>query len=221
MADEPSGTTVEEPQQPEVVVVEAPPATPAAPAAETPPAVGDAAAELERTRVALKAANKESAERRKRLEKFEAEEEARKEAAMSDLDKEKKRADAAEARAEAAERAAKDTLIRAAFVSEAAKAGAAHPEDVYLLADWSAVGIDESGTVEGVAEVVKSLVDAGRVPLAGRPQAPRLDGGAGNAERPRTQVTLTAAEIETARRMGITPEKYAAQKQAISQEAIA
>ena len=52
-------------------------------------------------------------------------------------------------------------------MAEAAKAGAAHPEDVYLLADRSAVDVGDSGEVSGVTEAVKALVDAGRVTALG------------------------------------------------------
>lgn len=214
------------------VEVETPPATPvetppAEPPVETPPpaaaesaSVDERDAELERLRAALKATNKENADRRKKLERFEAEEAERQQAAMSDLDKANKRADDAEQRAAAAEAKARDTLIRAAFVAEAAKIQAAHPEDVYRLADLKEVTVGDDGTVLGVAEAVKALADAGRIPLSNvKPQAPKLDGGAGSQDRPSKQsVTLTQAEIETARRMGITPERYAAQKLALQQE---
>jgi hypothetical protein len=174
------------------------------------------AAELERMRVALKAANKEAADRRKRLEELEAAEQARKTAEMTELDKaraeaEQARKDIAEARA-----GARTALIRAAFVAEAAKVGATHPDDVHRLADLAGVDVDESGTVTGVAEAVKSLVDAGRVPLVGRQIAPKLDGGAGGGDRSQPQVKLTADELEIARKMNITPEKFAANKVALT-----
>lgn len=59
------------------------------PAAQTPSPV-EMAAELERTKIALKAANKEAAERRKRLEELETAETKRKDSEMSELDKLKK-----------------------------------------------------------------------------------------------------------------------------------
>lgn len=67
------------------------------PPAETPvtdakpnPSPTDLAAELERTKLALKGANKEAAERRKRLEELEQAETKRKESEMSETDKLKK-----------------------------------------------------------------------------------------------------------------------------------
>ncbi len=171
-------------------------------------------AELERTRIALRAANKEAAERRKRLEELEKAEEARKQAEMTELDRLKAENEALRKQAEAAVARAQDTLIRAAFVAEAAKAGAAHPDDVYLLADKSGVLVDDDGTVSGVAEAVKALIDAGRVPLAGKPKAPALDGGAGSGDRGNgsASVKLTPEEIAAAKKMGISLDAYAKRK---------
>lgn len=178
----------------------------------------DPKVELERVRSALKAANKESADRRKRLEQLEAAEAERTTAAMTETDRLKAEKEAADKRADAAEERAKQTLIRAAFVSEAAKAGAAYPEDVYRLADLAGVDVQEDGTVAGVAVAVKSLVDAGRIPMAGRTPAPNLDGGAGGAGRAAAHVKLTPEELEAAKRMSLTPEKYAENKAAIARQ---
>lgn len=173
-------------------------------------------AELERTRAALKAANRESADRRKRLEQLEAAETARQQAEMTETDRLKAEIAEAKAQAQQAEARARETLVRSAFVAEAAKVGAAYPEDVHRLADLSGVDLDDTGTVTGVAAAVKALVDAGRIPLSGKPQAPNLDGGAGGGDRGRPGVKLTADEIELARKLNLTPEKYAAQKAAIA-----
>lgn len=104
---------------------------------------------------------------------------------------------------------AQDRLIQAAFVSEAAKLNAAHPADAYHLADLSGITVSESGGVEGVAEIVKGLVDSGRLPVSGRPRAPSLDGGAGGGERPGDQTgTLSNEEAVIARKLGLKPEDY-------------
>ena len=165
-------------------------------------------ADLAKAQKALKEVNRESAERRKRLEELEKADEARKTAEQTDLEKALKRAEEAEAKAEKAEVEAREMLIRAAFVAEAAKVGAAHPEDVYLLADRSGVDVNDLGAVEGVTEAVKALVDAGRIPLAGKVPAPNLDGGAGGSDRPGQIVRLTPAQEEARRKMGMTPERY-------------
>lgn len=112
---------------------------------------------------------------------------------------------------------AQDTLIRSAFVEAASKAGAANPGDAYLLADRSAVSADENGQISGVEEAVKALVDAGRLPMAGRPTAPGLNGGAGDGKRPGTP-TLSDEEIAVARKMGLTAEQYQQHKDKIRRE---
>ncbi len=199
MAEDTSTITVETPE-PQTSDAEAP----------------DYKAELDKVKAALKAANRESADRRKRLEDLEKADAERKTAEMTELDKAKAEAQAAEKRAADAEQRARETLIRAAFVSEAAKAGAAHPEDVYLLADRSAVEVTDDGVVAGVSEAVKALVDAGRVPLAGRQPAPNLDGGAGGGDRSKGTAKLTPLELELAKKLGLTPESYAKNKAEIS-----
>ena len=178
----------------------------------------DTAAELERTRIALNKANKDAEAKRKKLEAYEAAEAARQQAEMTETDRLKAELEAEKAKSAQADERARQTLIRAAFVSEAAKAGAAYPDDVHRLADLSGVDVDDSGAVTGVAEAVKSLVDAGRVPLTGKQAAPNLDGGAGGGDRSKAQVKLSQDELEIARKLQITPEKYAANKAAIAKQ---
>jgi hypothetical protein len=112
---------------------------------------------------------------------------------------------------------ATDRLIRAAFIAEAAKAGALHPGDVYALADIATVSVDEQGNVVGAAEAVQAVIAAGRVPLQNTQQAPakptpaRLDGGAGGGARSAEKdVALTDEQLAVAQRLGISAEKYAA-----------
>lgn len=125
-------------------------------------------------------------------------------------------AEAKRERDEALQRA-QGRLIRAAFIAEAAKAGAAHPEDVYALADLSGVTLDEDDNVQGVADAVQAIVEAGRIPLNAAPRAPDLDGGKGGGQRPaeKAAVTLTQDEKDMARKLRITDEAYAARKQEI------
>ena len=125
---------------------------------------------------------------------------------MSELEKAQKRADDAEAAKDAALKQAQETLVKSAFVAEAAKLGAVHPGDAYALADRSGVEIAEDGSVNGVEDAVKALVEGGRLPV-GKQRAPSLDGGAGDGDRS-NEVPLTADELAAARKMGLTPEQY-------------
>lgn len=112
---------------------------------------------------------------------------------------------------------AQDRLIRAAFIAEAAKAGAAHPEDVYALADIAKVSLDEQDNPVGVAEAVAEVIAAGRVPLAQSQaqRAPDLDAGAGSGQRASDQkrLALTDEELAIARKLRIDPEAYLKRKQ--------
>lgn len=133
---------------------------------------------------------------------------------MSELEKAQKAREDAEAKAQAALEAANDRLMRAAFIAEAAKAGASHPEDAYALADKAGVEMGDDGSVSGVAEAVATLVEAGRLVMSGKPHAPNLDGGAGSGERPKDkELRLTEPELATAKRMGLTPAEYAEYKE--------
>ena len=66
--------------------VETPPESPKEPKVETP-TLEQSQAELTKTRAALKAANKEAAGRRKKLEAFEKDEDERRKAEMSEIDR--------------------------------------------------------------------------------------------------------------------------------------
>jgi hypothetical protein len=111
---------------------------------------------------------------------------------------------------------ANERLMRAAFIAAAAKAGVQYPEDVYALADRSAVQVDKQGHVAGVDEAVEAVVKAGRVPLLAAQQkaaAVKLDGGAGAAART-TEKTAAATdeEVAMAANLGIPLEKYLARR---------
>ena len=177
--------------------------------------VNELAAELQRTRDALKAANNEAAQRRKKLDEYERAEQTRKDAELSEMDKLNKRLAEAETARQQALTTANDRLIKAAFVAEAAKHGVEYPEDAFLLADKSNVAVDDSGNVIGVAETVKSLVDGKRLPLRSRAIA-SLDAGAGSTSNGQRSTALNEAELAIARRLGIKPEDYAANKRRIT-----
>jgi hypothetical protein len=128
--------------------------TPApAPTPGTDPA--ELAAELERTRAALKAANAESAARRKKLEVLEAFNE--------ELDRVKAELATAKTEAEQIKANARQTAIRHAIETAAAGLNFQDPADAITLADLSTVQVadDENGTIRvtGAAEAVKALAD--------------------------------------------------------------
>lgn len=133
----------------------------------------------------------------------------------TELQKAQDRADKAEEATAAAFRRAQETLVWGAFIAEAAKAGAAHPEDAYSLADRANVSIDDQGTITGVTEAVAKLVEEKRLVMSGKPAAPSLDGGKGGGTRASDQTAkdLTEEELTYARKMGLTPEEYQKHKQ--------
>ena len=178
---------------------------------EGQPTVEELNAELARARDALKAANREAETRRKKLDEYEQAETKRREAELSETDKLAKRVQEAEQARDQALRTANERLIRATFVAEAAQHGAEHPADAYLLADRSNVTVDESGNVTGVTEAVKALVDGKRIPVRAR-AVPNLDSGAGGNQQVGRPPALTEEEMRVAKRLGIKPEDYAANK---------
>lgn len=147
-------------------------------------------------------------------------------AQMSELEKAQTRiVELERASAEAQEQAAQ-TLIRSAFLAEAVKLGATHPEDAYLLAELDGVNLDEGGKVVGVTEAVAALAEAGRLVMAGKAKAPNLDGGAGSGTRTgdrssieRAVRELTPDELHVARSMQLTAEEYAESKLEIAKAA--
>lgn len=187
------------------------------------PSAAELLAELAKVRDALKAANSEAATRRKKLDEYEraeaartAAEQAKRDAELSETEKLNKRLAEAERAKQEALTTANQRLLRAAFVAEAALAGAEFPDDAFRLADQSSVTVDENGDVSGVKEAVKAIVESGRLPLKNKRVAPpNLDSGAGSGQKPADvkATQLTEAELEMARKMRITPEQYAANKQ--------
>lgn len=127
---------------------------------------------------------------------------------QAELQDAKERAERAERERDQAQSEAQDRLLRAAFLAEAGRRGAKHPDDAFKLAELTNVTID-GGKIEGVADAVQALIDGGRLPLTGKQQAPPLDGGAGSGERPGSKVRLTPEQVDSAQKMGLSPEDYA------------
>ena len=132
------------------------------------------------------------------------------ESQKSELQKATEAAERAQAERDRALLEANERLKRAAFMAEAGRVHAKHPEDAYLLADLSDVSITDDGKVTGVSAAVEVLVADGRLPTEGKPAAPKLDAGAGSGERTSERpVKLTQEQLEYARKLGVKPEDYA------------
>ena len=131
------------------------------------------------------------------------------EAQKSELQKAQEAAEKAERAKQAAMQRANERLVRAEFIAAASQLQASHPGDAYALADRSAIEVTEDGKVSGVEEVVKALVESGRLPTRTKPRAPDLDGGAGSGERASDSKPLSDAEKHMAAKLGLKPDEYA------------
>jgi len=149
---------------------------PAKPSGEIPDGSEDMSpdAQLERMRDALKKANREAADHRKKAEAYEAEKKAAEEKALADQGKFKELAEKREKELEGLKAQITQNTLRSAVLLEAAKAGIADPEDAVKLADLSKVKVEESG-VSGVTEAVAALIAAKPYlvkPTSSAPDAP-------------------------------------------------
>lgn len=120
------------------------------------PTVEELLAERDKIAAALKEANKEAADRRKKLDAFEAAEKARNEAAMSEAEKTAKRASELEAKLNEAAAELNETKILAAIEREATRLGFADTSDAAVMIDRKAIAIDGKN-VTGVKEALEAL----------------------------------------------------------------
>lgn len=142
-------------------------------------------AELERTRAALKAANKEAAERRKKLDDIEAQATARKEQELTEAQKAAARAEKAEQALQALNDRHRKTTINSAIRLAARNAGFVDPEDAVLLVDRSGLDIDDNDNVDGVETAIKALAKTKPHLLATpKPTAPNINANSGGAPAP-------------------------------------
>ena len=135
--------------------------TPTQPAGKTPV---ELQAELDRVQKALKDANREAADRRKKLEEYEKAEQARKDAELSEVDRLKKEAEALRAEAATAQRA----LLQRSVA-----------EEIGLPVVFAAriVGADRDAMVADAKAMLEAL------PKAGPPKvSPTNPGGATTGE---------------------------------------
>lgn len=148
---------------------------------------------------------KEAKARLKRLEELEAEEQKRKDAALSETDKLKKEVAKLQAERDSALQEHRKARIEAAILLAAKDARMFNPQDARLLADLSEVTLQEDGSVTGADEAIKKLVkdrpylaereateDTAQVPQTVRQAIPA-------SPRARDERDLTSAEKERAR----------------------
>ncbi len=149
--------------------------------------VAEVQAELERTKAALKLANKEAAERRRKLDEIEAAGKAKQDAELSEAEKAIKRAEKAEQELQATQQRYRTNAIRSAVQIAARDAGFVDVDDAMKLADLSTVELDEtSDTVTGAVDAIKALAKAKPHLLkAERPVAPNINSGTGGGGVPR------------------------------------
>lgn len=127
------------------------------PAAQT---VEQLQAQLAEQAKALKAANRESADRRKRLDDLEAAEKVRVDASLSEIDKLKKQVADAEAESKRVRSQANERLMQAEVFTRAAALNFNDPADAYALIDRSKITIDDAGKVDGADELLAELAKA-------------------------------------------------------------
>ena len=146
-------------------------------------------AELERTRAALKTANKEAADRRKKLEEIESNEAKRKESELTEVQKAAKRAEVAESDLKTVKERYRTNAIRNEIKLYAQNAGFVDTNDAIALVDMSGVDFDEAtDKVSGAKEAIDALAKAKPHLLKApeRPQAPNINSTGGGAKPPIT-----------------------------------
>lgn len=154
-------------------------------------------AELERTRAALKAANKEAADRRKKLDDIEAQATARKEQELTEAQKAAARAEKAEQALQALEGRHRTTTINSAIRLAARTAGFVDPEDAVSLVDRSGLDIDDSDNVTGVEAAIKALAKTKPHLLNTKQPAPNINANSGGAPAPMTTDAVIAQKRQS------------------------
>lgn len=101
-------------------------------------------------------------------------------------------------------------IIQNAVLVEAGKQGV--PQDrlgaALKLLDTNMLSVEDDGTVTGVQEAVKAMLEANAFLIGDGTTPPSTDAGAGSGERPGKTVTLTPEEKKLARLSNMTEEEY-------------
>ncbi len=145
-----------------------------------------------------------------KLAEFEAQEQAKREAEMSEVEKAQEQAKQFEekvqeltAQLEAERTKAQQQAIKNEFIKVATSANIAYIDDAIALADLSAVTIDEDGKVVGMDDVVKTLVE-NKPFLVAKKQTPPIGAATnGGQQTDKTAEQLLADAAEKARNGGI------------------
>jgi uncharacterized membrane protein YqiK len=157
-------------------------------------------AELERTRAALKTANREAAERRRKLDEVEANEAKRKESELTEVQRAAKRAEEAEASLKATKDRYRQNAIRNEIKLYAQNAGFVDIADAIALADMSGVDFDEANDkVIGAKEAIDALAKAKPHLLKApdKPQAPNINSFGGGTKPPVTSEQIVNNKLRT------------------------
>ncbi len=120
---------------------------------------------LENVRDALKRANAESADRRKKLEVYEAEKKELKDKSLSNSEKFQVEIKAVSEAHKTLKAELHAERVRNAVTTEAQKLGFASPDDAYALTDLSEIDITD-GKVVGFEKSLKALAESGRLVMA-------------------------------------------------------
>jgi hypothetical protein len=138
----------------------------------------------------------------------------REDADKTDAERQAERLAALEAERLTWEAERQDYRLRLAVYSRAADLGIADADLALAALDRAAIEWSEDGAPANLEEVLNDLLD--RKPLLRGekrpPRKPSIDAGAGAQER--RGPSLTAEELEWAKRLEMSPEQYAAYKQA-------
>jgi hypothetical protein len=175
---------------------------------DLPDDVEELKAELRRAREFSARIDKESRERRRRLDELEAAEERRKEEKLSEDEKIRKQLqDEARKRADAEARAAENAaMLRQERINNAVQAEAARlfnePDLVPRLIDPTFITVEDDGHIKGVKEAVKKLAE--QRPSLLRPQAtagtpPRGDRGGPRPPRQGADDEIRESLLKTGR----------------------
>ena len=162
---------------------------------ETPAA--EMGSEVEQLRVALRRANAEAAERRRKLLQYEEADRQRAEAELSEVERANNRLAEAQARADEMENRMRGVLVRHAVEMAAVTMRFHDPADAFALADLSDVQIDDGGNVAGVESALKALAKVKPHLIRGAEPGtpPDINSNAGGRQR-----TQTPAEMASQRR---------------------